>query len=271
MESLDPLPEVIGLPQAAVAMPFQLDRDRERCVFGVVEKLLGRALGDRGEAAQLVHECVHGRFQLVVGDAFRGDPPFQRLAARNALRAHHDVLRTGDADDLLQPGRSAGARNLPELLFGQCVPARLRDDAEVAGERNLESDAKAVAPVGGDHRLRAARRGGDVPGELGDVLGRCLQESPYVAAGGEVLSLGPQNDHAHPRILVERLEHTADLVALAHRDRVHRRAGEDHVGALAPGVDLDAEPVQVHQPRIDVVLMRTHGGAFLSDGDQVWC
>ena len=41
---------------------------------------------------------------------------------------------------------------------------------------------KHVAAIGGDHRLRAARGGGDVPGELRDVLGRSLEEALDVAA-----------------------------------------------------------------------------------------
>ena len=53
-----------------------------------------------------------------------------------------------------------------------------------------------------------------------------------------------QHDDAHARILVERLEHEAKLVALRHRDDVERRPVEDDVGALARGVDLDAEAVE---------------------------
>ena len=59
-----------------------------------------------------------------------------------------------------------------------------------------------------------------------------------------------QHDHAHRRIFIERLEHEAQLVALRHGDDVERRAIEDHVGALARGVDLDAKAVERRQARI---------------------
>src|SRR4029077_8870920 len=76
--------------------------------------------------------------------AVRCDAPLQCLAARNALRAHHDILRARDTDDLLQTRRSAGAGDLAELLLGQRVKAGLRDNAEVAGQRYLETDAEGV-------------------------------------------------------------------------------------------------------------------------------
>src|ERR1044072_5668756 len=60
-----------------------------------------------------------------------------------------------------------------------------------------------------------------------------------------------EHDHAHPCILVERLEHETKLVALRHRHDVEGRPVEDHVGALARFVDLDAEPVECRKARID--------------------
>jgi hypothetical protein len=65
-----------------------------------------------------------------------------------------------------------------------------------------------------------------------------------------VLALSAKYDHADAIILVERLEDAAKLVALAHRDGVHRRAGQHDIGALALGIDLDAEAVEVLQARI---------------------
>ena len=140
------------------------------------------------KARKLVDQRVGRGFELVVRHAFGGDAPVVGLLRRNAPRAHHDVLGAGDADDLLQARRAAGAGDLAEPLLGQRVEAGLRDDAEVAGERNLEADAEAEAAVGGDHRLRAARRRGDVPGELGDGLGRRLHEALDVAAADEKCS-----------------------------------------------------------------------------------
>ena len=59
-----------------------------------------------------------------------------------------------------------------------------------------------------------------------------------------MLAHGAQHDDAHARVLVEALEHQAELVALRHRHHVERRPVEDDVGALARLVDLDAEAVE---------------------------
>ena len=65
-----------------------------------------------------------------------------------------------------------------------------------------------------------------------------------------MLALGAQHDDPHARVLVERLEGPAQFVALRHRDDVHRRAVEHDVGALAGGVDRDAESVEIGQARV---------------------
>lgn len=59
---------------------------------------------------------------------------------------------------------------MPELLFRQGVKRSFRRDAEVARQRQFESDAKAVSAIGDDHRLRATRRRGNVPGEALGLL-----------------------------------------------------------------------------------------------------
>ena len=59
-----------------------------------------------------------------------------------------------------------------------------------------------------------------------------------------MLAHRPQHDDAHARVLVQRLEHHAQLIALPHLDDVERRPVEHHVGALARGVDLDAKAVE---------------------------
>ncbi len=46
------------------------------------------------------------------------------------------------------------------------------------------------------------------------------------------------------RILVERLEHEAKLIALVHLDDVERRPVEHDIGAFARRIDLDAEAVE---------------------------
>src|ERR1043166_7301825 len=112
VERLDALAEILRRAQPAVAMALQLDRDRERAILGVVEELLGGALGERREAAQFVDQRVGRDLELIVGHALGGDAPVARLPAGDALRAHHHVLGAGNADDFLQPCRSGRAGNL---------------------------------------------------------------------------------------------------------------------------------------------------------------
>src|SRR2546425_13352787 len=58
------------------------------------------------------------------------------------------------------------------------------------------------------------------------------------------------DDDAHARILVKRLEHEAQLLALRHRHDVERRPVEDYVGAFARGIDLDAEAIECGKARV---------------------
>src|SRR5208337_2615161 len=112
----------------------------------------------------------------------------------NAPRAHDDVLGAGNADDLLQPRRAPRTRDLTKPLLRQRIEAGFRDQAKVAGERELEPHAEAVPPIGGDHRLGTPRRRGNVPGKAGDLLGCRLQEALDVAPAGEMLPGCPQYD-----------------------------------------------------------------------------
>src|SRR5215208_3734932 len=58
VKRLHALAEVVGLPQPAVAVTFELDRKRQGRVFGVVEQLLRRALRQRRKRAQLVDQRI---------------------------------------------------------------------------------------------------------------------------------------------------------------------------------------------------------------------
>src|SRR5208282_3502092 len=79
VEGFDALAKIVRLPQAAVAMPLKLNGNGERRVFGIVQKLLGRALCNWREGAQLVDERVGGRLELRIGDAIGGNAPVERL------------------------------------------------------------------------------------------------------------------------------------------------------------------------------------------------
>ena len=231
-------------------MPLQLDGGGEKRVFGFVEQALGRSLGQGREPAQFGGQGVRGRFQLLVRDDFRDDAPLARLPAGDALRAHDDVLRPRDADHLLEARRAAGAGNLAQALLGEGVERRLRGDAEVAGERDLEADPEAVAAIGGDDGLFAPRGRGDVVGQLRDVLGRCFQKAANEAARGEVRAESAEHDHPHPVVAVETLERGAHLLALPHRNGVHVAAVKNDVAALPVRVHLDREAVEARASRI---------------------
>src|SRR5207302_85065 len=99
--------EVVRLAQAAVAVTFELDRDRERRILGVVQKLLCCALGERRECAQLLDQGVGRALQLAVRHTFRCEAPIVSLPRGNTPRAHDDVFGPSYANDLLQPRRPA--------------------------------------------------------------------------------------------------------------------------------------------------------------------
>ena len=87
VEGLDAFAEILRGAQPAVAVPFHLDAEALRRILGVVQQLLGGALGERREAAHLGHQCGRGFFELVVQHAFRGDAPIAGLTCRDAARA----------------------------------------------------------------------------------------------------------------------------------------------------------------------------------------
>src|SRR5260370_14341754 len=82
------------------------------------------------------------------------------------------------------------------------------------------------------------------------MLGRGLEEPLDVATTGEMLADRAQHDDAHPLILIERLEHQAQLIALRHLDHVERRAMQHDIGALLLAVEFDLEAVERREARI---------------------
>jgi hypothetical protein len=76
------------------------------------------------------------------------------------------------------------------------------------------------------------------------VLGGRFEETADLAAAGKMLAQRPHYDDADAVVGIERLEGDAQVLALRHRNDVERRPIEDHIGTLAPGVDLDAETVE---------------------------
>jgi hypothetical protein len=82
------------------------------------------------------------------------------------------------------------------------------------------------------------------------MLGRGREKTGDIAAGGKVLADGAQHDDTHARILVERFEDQAKLIALPHFDDIERRPVENNVGAFAGRIDLDAKAVKGVQTRV---------------------
>src|SRR6202022_1249904 len=107
-------------------------------------------------------------------------------------------------------------RDLAETLLGKGVKAGFRDQAEIAGQRQFEADAEAIAAAGSNDRLTAARRRGDVPGEARDMLGRGIEKAADLAAARKMLPFRPQYDDADPRIGVARLDSGTTLPNNSH-------------------------------------------------------
>ena len=79
----------------------------------------------------------------------------------------------------------------------------------------------------------------------------------------------PDDDDADPIVLIERLEHQPQLIALRHRDDIVGRPVENDVGALPCLVDLDLETVELAEPgirfeRITMSLVRVMPIIFCS-------
>src|SRR6202030_3744444 len=124
-----------------------------------------RCAAPMAESPQLFGQPIARRFKFVIGDAVGCNAPLIGLPTRNAPRAHHNVLGPRDADHLLQARGAARTRDLAETLLGKGIKAGFRDQAEIAGQRQFEADAEAIAAAGSNDRLTAARPRSDVPGE----------------------------------------------------------------------------------------------------------
>ena len=102
--------------------------------------------------------AVDGGVELPGGDDLGDEPPGERVGRADPAAAHDHVLRAAEADEAREPLRAAGAGDHPEPDLGEAELGVLGGDAEVAGERELEPDAEAVARMPRDHRLREALR-----------------------------------------------------------------------------------------------------------------
>jgi hypothetical protein len=56
-------------------MALEFDRDRKRRILGVVQELLCRAVGERREGAELIHEPVGRHLQLGIRYTFGCNAP----------------------------------------------------------------------------------------------------------------------------------------------------------------------------------------------------
>src|SRR5579863_1154119 len=64
VKGFDALAEILGAAQPAVALAFELDRQRQRRVLDVVEQLLCGALGEGRDSPQFLDEAVGRRFEF---------------------------------------------------------------------------------------------------------------------------------------------------------------------------------------------------------------
>ena len=144
-------------------------------------------LGGENPRSSSTNASVLG-FELRVGYAVDGDAPVVRLPGRDPARTHRDILGAGDSDHPNQSGRTARSGDHPDTLLGKRKLGGLRDDAEIAGERQFEPHSEAVAADCSHHRLAATLRRGDVPGKRRNPLRGAVQKSADVAAAREVLS-----------------------------------------------------------------------------------
>src|SRR5271163_3259636 len=79
--------------------------------------------------------------------------PIKSLLAGNTFGTHDDVFGPSDADHLLQARGAARSGYLSKLLLRQRIEDGFGRDAEIAGERQFEADAEAIAAIGGDDGL----------------------------------------------------------------------------------------------------------------------
>jgi hypothetical protein len=84
VERFHPFAEIVRAAQAAIAVAFEFNGDGQRCIFRVVEKFLGSALGQRRKAAQLIDQPCGGSLQLGIWHAFRSHAPVVRLRSGNS-------------------------------------------------------------------------------------------------------------------------------------------------------------------------------------------
>ena len=101
------------------------------------------------------------------------EAPGQRLLRADAPAAQHHVLGARQADQPHEPLGAAGARDHPERDLGQRELHVVGRHAEVAGQRELQPDAEAVAVhAARSTGLRAALGRRDVPVQARELLRR---------------------------------------------------------------------------------------------------
>ena len=76
------------------------------------------------------------------------------------------------------------------------------------------------------------------------MLGGGFEETADLATAGKMLAGRAHHDDADAVVGIEPFEGCAQLLALRHVYDIERRTVEDHIGALALGIDLDAETVE---------------------------
>src|SRR6185312_2981804 len=185
-----------------------------------------------------------------VRDDLGDEPPRERVGGTDPAAAHDHVLRAAQPDEAREPLRAARAGDHPQADLREAELRVVGGDAEVAGERQLEPDAEAVALDARDHRLREPLGGGDVPGEPGELFRRGLEKSSDVAACAEVPACAGDHDEADAVVAGQLGEEVRELPTRGERHAVHlRRVVERDRDEAACAVAVDAEAAVVDHAR----------------------
>ena len=187
--------------QQAVGEALDLEPDEQRRVVASVEHALGHAQA-RAASAPRARRSARRRPPASARGHDLGDEP-QASASSAAIRRPRMTMSFARPRPTIRASRWRPARagDHPERRPRAARAGRRRRDAEVAGERELEPDAEAVAESCGDHGLRSsARAPPTLTCELRERLSGALPGTPAMSPPAVNAAAGAgEHDDAHAR------------------------------------------------------------------------
>jgi hypothetical protein len=226
---------------------LELQRRRQRGPGRGVDQPLRQADRDRRAGQQLLDQL--GGRRVDVGSDAVGEAEGVRVLGADDPRGHDQLLRAAHADDLGQARGAAEVGDEPEPCLRKAHERVLGQDAQVAGQGQLQRAAQADAVDLADDRLGHLLR--EVPGveagapERAQLLGGAGggRQRGDVHAGGEHGTVAAEHDAAHGRVVGGGTERGADgehqvlvervaLLGTVEDDVADRLAilGDDEVG-----------------------------------------